>query len=118
MAFLYKRQYEKSGGIVVVFRQKNLGSTSTRKKGKWTESGKTMRESEGNFSRMLDVVVLSKNQGVSPDPGFLQKMNLSNSKHREVIEELLSTAPQGARAQLEEAIQLNADLRKKLDESF
>jgi hypothetical protein len=77
-----------------------------------------MLGAEQNFKRMVDMVILSKNQGVGADEQFILKMKQSNKKHREVIEDLLESAPDGSRKQLEEALKLNIQLSDKLNESF
>ena len=77
-----------------------------------------MLEAEQDFKRMVDMVVLSKNQGVSPEVAFISKMKQSNKKHREIIETLLGDTPEGSRKPLEEAVELNNSLAEKLNESF
>lgn len=115
----FTRDNIKKAEVLLLFSdRKTAASQMLFESGKWEKGVDTMTEAEQNFERMVDMVVLSKSQGVSPDEGFIQKMKLSNTKHRQIIEQLLIAAPQGSRKALEEVMVLNGKLSEKMNESF
>jgi hypothetical protein len=115
----FKRDNMKKAEVLILFSDKKTAAAQMlTKKGKWEAGGEIMLGAEQNFKRMVDMVILSKNQGVGADEQFILKMKQSNKKHREVIEDLLESAPDGSRKQLEEALKLNIQLSDKLNESF
>ncbi len=115
----FTRDNMKKAEVLILFSdRKTSAAQMLSKKGKWEQGAETMLEAEQDFKRMVDMVILSKNQGVSPEVAFIAQMKQSNRKHREVIEGLLAETPEGSRKQLEEAVELNNVLAEKLNESF
>lgn len=115
----FTRDNIKKAEVLLLFSDRKTAATQMLfEKGKWDMGIDTMREAEQNFERMVDMIVLSKNQGVSPDEALVLKMKLSNTKHRQVIEQLLIAAPQGSRKALEDIMKLNSSLSEKMNTSF
>jgi len=115
----FTRDNMKKAEVLILFSdRKTSAAQMLSKKGKWDQGSETMLEAEQDFKRMVDMVVLSKNQGVSPEVAFISQMKQSNKKHREIIETLLGDTPEGSRKPLEEAVGLNNSLAEKLNESF
>lgn len=115
----FTRDNMKKAEVLMLFSDKKTAAADAlAKKGKWEHASSTMLKGEQNAKRMVDMVVLSKNQGVGADEQFILKMKQSNKKHREIIEGLLGKAPEGSRKELEEAHELNIQLSEKLNESF
>lgn len=83
-------------------------------KGKWAMASEQALESEQEFDRILTLIKDSKQQGVSPPEDLTLKINLSNQKHKEIIEQILKGSPQGQKKLSEEALKLNTQIEKKL----
>lgn len=85
------------------------------KKGKNTLMTKTLTQAENTALRIPALVISSKKQGVGPKEGLVYQLKLSNSKHREVIEELIKDIPQGQEKEMNTALDLNNQTRKQLE---
>lgn len=84
------------------------------KKGKNTLAVDTILEGEQYSVKIPALLKAAKIQGESPDAQFVEKLNLSNNKHREVVQQLLKTIPQGDQKKLQEIFKLNEEVRKNL----
>lgn len=85
------------------------------KKGKNKLVLETLTHAEKQFIKIPELVQSSKSQGVGPKEGFVYRLKLSNVKHREVMEELIKDLPQGEEKEMQIVLDLNAQIRKKLD---
>lgn len=84
------------------------------KKGKWNLVSQTTTEAQSDFLKVAELLRTSKKQGTSAPSGLIQKIKLSNEKHREVIEMLLKNAPTGERVPLEKALATTKTIREQL----
>jgi hypothetical protein len=115
----FTRDNMKKAEVLLLFSDRKTSAAQLlSKNGKWEKSAEIMLEAESHFKKMTEMVLLSKNQGVSPEDSFVLTLKQSNKKHREVIEELLGNTPQGTRKVLEDTLELNSSLAEKLNESF
>lgn len=84
------------------------------RKGKNKLAVETMIDGEEYMVKVPSLVSTSKKQGVAPQREFLEKLKLSNSKHREVIEQLLKAIPQGDQEGIEKALSLNDRIKTQI----
>lgn len=108
--FLTRDNMKKAELLLLFSDKKTSAAQALTKKGAWDKGAEMMLEAEQDFKKMTGVVTLSQQAGVSPESAFIMNVVLSNKKHREVIEDLLSTIPQGPQKTLEEALKLNDEL--------
>ncbi len=85
------------------------------KKGKTTLAISTFSKGEKYFLKIPKILIEAKKQGSSPPPGFVEKLKLANSKHKEVAESLLKELPQGVSSPIIEIIRLNEEIKSQLE---
>lgn len=90
-------------------------STILARSGKDKQALNAVIQSEEYFSKIPSLVENSKKQGVSASADFIQQLKLSNDKHREVEETFLKDLPQGENSELNKALDLNAQSKKKIE---
>lgn len=85
------------------------------------EKGKTgtaltyLTRAENDTSRLLIFLRMSKDRGVSPNDGFLFKIQLSNLKHREIIDTFVKELPQGQESTLMKIIDINTENKATIE---
>lgn len=85
------------------------------KKGKINLAISTFSKAEKYFLKIPPLLEKAKKQGVSPPPGFVEKLKLANSKHNDITQSLIKEFPQGASESLTEIIKLNEKIKKQLE---
>ena len=65
------------------------------KKGKNQLAISTFSKAEKYFLKIPPLLIASKEQGVSPNQDFVDRVKLANAKHREILNELVDELPQG-----------------------
>jgi len=85
------------------------------KKGKAELAVTTLSKAEKYFLKIPKLIDTSKKQGVSPPPGFVENLKVSNAKHAEVIQEVLKEIPQRETATLDEVVRLNQEITHLLN---
>jgi hypothetical protein len=104
----FTRDHMKKAELLLLLSDKYTSmGIALAEEGQWGASAEALQQSEDTFAEMLDTVKTSQSQGVSPSEEFIQKITLSNDKHKEIIQQLLVTAPQGSRNILEETLHKN-----------
>jgi hypothetical protein len=83
-------------------------------KGQWERAVETMALAEDDFQKALKAMMSAEKQGTSPHHDFLQQLQLSNEKHREIIEDLMINSPQGSRNKLQAVLEINIKIQKEL----
>jgi len=73
------------------------------------------RQGEDYFFKIPKLLEMSKKQGVSASSDFIQRLKLSNAKHKEVGETLLKDLPQGQNETINESLIINEKIKKKLE---
>ncbi|MDH7476002.1 MAG: DUF5667 domain-containing protein [Microgenomates group bacterium] len=86
------------------------------KKGKDKQAISTFSKGEKYFLKIPNLLDASKKQGVNPPSDFINKLKTSNAKHKEIIEEIMKTAPQGQLGAITEILRLNQEIEKKLNQ--
>lgn len=80
-------------------------------KGKTRQSVEVLADAEEKAMRIPELLRTSKKQGITPDEQFIFTLKLSNTKHREIIQELAKMLPQG---QDEEVLSALIDLNQRI----
>ena len=85
-------------------------------KGKTRQSVEVLADAEEKAMRIPALLKESKKQGTAPSEQFIFTLKLSNSKHKEIIQELAKMLPQGQDEQVLSAlIDLNQRIATELD---
>ncbi|NTU46916.1 hypothetical protein HGA88_04800 [Candidatus Roizmanbacteria bacterium] len=77
------------------------------KQGKNKLAISTVKEAEELAAKIPNLFVESKKQGANPSGELISRVKLSAEKHKELIEELKRTLPQGEAELLQSALDLN-----------
>lgn len=110
------RDYIKKSELLLVSSDKKINmALQLSKKGKVKLMLETLEAAEKQAGSIPDLITESHKQGVSPYEGFTLRLKLSNVKHREVIEQLIEELPQGQEQNINTALELNAETKRKLD---
>lgn len=118
MVFL-TRDYIKKSELMLLLSDKHVAmAMALAKNGEWSDAAELLQQSEDMFDEMLKTLDESTSQGVSPSHELMQQVLMSNEKHKEVIQQLLVTSPQGSRDQLEDVLQHNNQLNKQIKKAF
>jgi len=80
-------------------------------KGKTRQSVEVLADAEEKSMRIPNLLKESKKQGASPSERFIYTLKLSNSKHKEIIQELAKMLPQG---QDEQVLSALIDLNQRI----
>lgn len=84
------------------------------KKGKDKLALTTMSKAEKYFLKILPLLKASKKQGVNPQAELINKLKLSNAKHKEIIEDLIKDLPQGQTETINEIMRINEEINKEI----
>lgn len=86
-------------------------------KGKTRQSVEVLADAEEKAMRIPEILKESKKQGTAPSEQFIFTLKLSNSKHREIIQELAKMLPQGQDEQVLNAlIDINQRIATELEQ--
>lgn len=86
-------------------------------KGKTRQSVEVLADAEEKAMRIPQLLRESKKQGSAPNESFVYTLKLSNSKHKEIIQELAKMLPQGQDEQVLSAlIDLNQRIATELEQ--
>ncbi len=86
-------------------------------KGKTRQSVEVLADAEEKAMKIPALLKESKKQGTAPSERFIYTLKLSNSKHREIIQELAKMLPQGQDEQVLSAlIDLNQRIATELEQ--
>lgn len=89
-------------------------ATLLGRSGKEKQAMAAFLEGEQYALKIPPLIVISKQQGVSPSGDFVQRLKLSNEKHREVAESFLTQFPQGQSESISQILRLNDEMKKKI----
>lgn len=110
------RDYFKKAELYLLYSDKRVAMAQfLAQKGKSALAITTFSKGEKYFWKIPKVLNEAKRQGSSPPSGFVEKLKLANSKHKEAAESLLKELPQGASDALMEIIRLNEEIKKELE---
>lgn len=113
---LTTRDSLKKAELYLVFSDKRVAmALSLAKSGKEKMTVTAYSEAEEYFAKIPPLLAESKKQGVSASSEFILKLKLSNAKHREIGGSLLRDLPQGLSGEINKSIDLNQQLKKKVE---
>jgi len=84
------------------------------KKGKDKQAIETATKGEKYFINIPRLLSEAKKQGVTGSSEFVDRLKLSNAKHREILENFLKELPQGSTDSVNQAIKINDEIKKAL----
>lgn len=85
-------------------------------KGKEQHSINELKRSEKYFDMIPQLLKDSKEQGAAPTNDFIITLYLSNSKHEEVITDIMKNTTQGNIEEYNKLLNTNKEIRKKIGE--
>ncbi|EKE15112.1 MAG: hypothetical protein ACD_12C00146G0012 [uncultured bacterium] len=84
-------------------------------KGKSQLAIDTFVKGEKYFFQIPKLLRSAKEQGAQAPSSFVETLKLSNAKHKELIEELIKTLPQGLNQSLTQLSELNQQIRRDIE---
>lgn len=75
----------------------------------------TFIKGEKYFLKIPKLLILAKKQGAQAPSNFVETLKLSNSKHKELIEELIKTLPQGLNVSLTQLSDINQQIKTEIE---
>ena len=84
-------------------------------KNKWVATRKILQEAENHYYQIIKNINLSEKQGGGVGGEFISKVELSNAKHKSVIEGFLKNIPEGEIKNFESILKTNKDIKEKLN---
>lgn len=84
-------------------------------KGKSQLAIDTFVKGEKYFLKIPELLKSAKKQGTQAPSSFVETLKLSNAKHKELIEELIKTLPQGLNQSLTQLSDLNLQIRHEIE---
>lgn len=115
VVYFLTRDYLKKARLNLDFSDKKAAmALLLSQKGKWKLAGSVLSEGEADFSKIPDLMNVSRKQGVAAPENLILTLKLSNEKHQEVIEQMLKDAPQGERKNFEAILKTNNNIQKSL----
>ena len=109
------RDIMKKAELYLLFSDKRVSmATLLARAGKEKQAMTSFLEGEQYALKIPSFIEVSKKQGVSPLGDFIQRLKLSNAKHREVAELFLKEFPQGQNQAISQILRLNNEVKKKI----
>lgn len=106
----------KKAELYLLFSDKRVAmAINLAKNGKEKNAAATFIEAEQYFTKIPQSIEISKQQGVSASSEFIQRLRLSNSKHKEVGGTLIKDLSQSLSEEINKGLDLNQKLKKKLE---
>jgi len=75
----------------------------------------TFVKGEKYFLKIPRLLISAKKQGAQAPSSFVETLKLSNAKHKELIEELIKTLPQGLNQSLTQLSDLNQQIHREIE---
>ena len=113
---LTTRDSLKKAELYLLFSDKRIAMAMVLlKNGKDKYALTAFRQGEDYFLKIPKLLDVSKKQGASASSDFIQRLKLSNAKHKEVGETLLKDLPQGQNEIINEALIINEEIKKTIE---
>lgn len=110
------RDHIKKAELYLLYADKRAAmALSLTNKGKDKLAIATLSKGEKYFLKIPQILITSKKQGVGYSQDLLSKLKLSNTKHKEVAQEILKKIPQGQAVAINEIIKLNELIKSRLN---
>jgi len=106
----------KKAEIYLLYSDKRVAmAIALAKKGKTTLTINTFSKAEKYLQKAVFLLKEAKNQGSSAPSSFVETIKLATAKHKELINELMKTSPQGYSDSLSQLLILNDQVRFALE---
>lgn len=106
----------KKAQLYLLYSDKRLAmALALVKNGKEKHALTAYTQGEQYFLKIPPLLEASKKQGVSAPSEFIEKLKLSNAKHKEIGRMFLKDFPQGQSEAIRNALILNEQIRKKIE---
>ena len=113
---LTTRDNLKKAELYLLFSDKRIAMAMVLlKNGKDKYALTAFKQGEDYFLKIPKLLEMSKKQGVSASSDFIQRLKLSNAKHKEVGQTLLKDLPQGQNEIINEALIINEEIKKTIE---
>ncbi|OGK26133.1 hypothetical protein A2954_02010 [Candidatus Roizmanbacteria bacterium RIFCSPLOWO2_01_FULL_37_12] len=113
---LTTRDTLKKAELYLLFSDKRVAMAfNLTKNGKNRLAAKAFLEAEEYFLKVTPLLETSKKQGVSATSDLIQRLKLSNVKHKEVGGNLLRDLPQDLSGEVNKTLNLNQQIKKKIE---
>ena len=110
------RDYVKKARILLLISDKKIVMASKLSdNGKWNQAAETAESAEKDTLKIFSLLKKTKQQGATAPEEFIQKLKMSNEKHKEVIESILIDLPLGTHEKFKEILNINSQIRSKLN---
>src|SRR3989344_4284788 len=116
---LTTRDTLKKAELYLLFSDKRVAMAfNLTKNGKNRLAAKAFLEAEEYFLKVTPLLETSKKQGVSATSDLIQRLKLSNVKHKEVGGNLLRDLPQDLSGEVNKTLNLNQQIKKKIEKLY
>ena len=113
---LTTRDSLKKAELYLLLADKRVGmAMNLAKGGKEKNASLAFSEAEGFFAKIPQLIEISKKQGVSASSDFIQRLRLSNAKHKEIGTSLLKDLSQELNSEISKSLDVNQQIKKKLE---
>lgn len=110
------RDYIKKSELYLLYSDKRTAmAINLVKKGKEKLALTTLSKAEKYFFKIPFLLKESKKQGVNPPDELVNKLKLSNAKHKEIIEGFFKDLPQEQTDLISGILKINGETKKELD---
>lgn len=100
----------KKAEIYLLYSDKRLAmGQDLEKKGKASLAISTISKGEKYFLKIPELLRQAKEQGTSPSAEVVERIKVSNQKHKEVIGEMLQNIPQGSQEELNSVLKISQE---------
>jgi hypothetical protein len=112
----FTRDYIKKAQLYLLYSDKRANSALfLAQKGKNNLAITTLSKGEKYFLKIIPLLKEAKKQGQDPPVGFIEKLKLANTKHKEIADNFLKTMPQGLNGAVMEIIKINEEIKNQLE---
>jgi len=106
----------KKAELYLLFSDKRVAMAMVlAKNGKDKHAVTAFMQGEQYFSKIPPLLEISRKQGVSASSDFVQRIKLSNAKHKEIGGGFLKDLPQGQNNTVNRALDLNQEIKRKIE---
>jgi len=112
MIDLATRDNVKKAELYFLYSDKRVAMAITlAKKGKAKLALTTLTKGEKYFYKIPPLLTKAKTQGTSPSESLIYKLKLSNTKHKQIMDEVAKQIPQGQETEIQYLFDLNEKIR-------
>lgn len=110
------RDYLKKAQLYLKYSDKKAAmAIFLSKKGKHKAAINIFLKGEKYFEKIIFILKEAKKQGTQAPSSFIELLKLSNTKHYELIDEMMKSSPQGLEEEIKKLFDLNLKIKKELE---